>query len=134
LLAVMSSYSNSSDPTTTIHITSKITSTITQTASPCCFVVQDTVSEKLFAQYDEETSYRVVNFTSVTTFITPYPQSTLTSITTNTYTTVRSPVPFFSFVVKVVFRLRLDSPHCAHLPPSLTKTNKGADLSIEQKF
>ena len=56
-------------------------------APVCCFVVQDTVSEEYWQQYTTTTQYSVVNLTSITTLITPYPSVTSTNYETNVYTT-----------------------------------------------
>ncbi|CAG8948928.1 hypothetical protein HYFRA_00002055 [Hymenoscyphus fraxineus] len=56
-------------------------------ASGCCFVVQDTVSQIYWKKYVTITLYSIVNLTSITTYVTPYPTTTFSSVTTNVYTT-----------------------------------------------
>jgi hypothetical protein len=57
------------------------------TTHVCCFVVQDTVTEEWFQQTSYSTTHSVVNLTSITTFITPYPNTTKTAFETHVYTT-----------------------------------------------
>ena len=57
----------------------------TQTSrSVCCFVIQDTVTENW---WPVTTTTQLVNLTSITTLITPYPNRTVTNIVTNIYPT-----------------------------------------------
>ncbi|KAH8646402.1 hypothetical protein BGZ60DRAFT_244159 [Tricladium varicosporioides] len=66
---------------------STITTAPSSLASACCFAVQDTVSEVYWNIYTTLTTYSVVNLTSITTFVTPYPNKTVSNIETNIYTT-----------------------------------------------
>jgi hypothetical protein len=50
-------------------------------------VVQDTVTEEWFDITSYSTTHNVVNLTSITTFITPYPNTTKSRLETNVYTT-----------------------------------------------
>lgn len=53
----------------------------------CCFLVQDTVSGAWWEEFRTSTLYKVVNLTSYTYYVTPYPNTTLTSTKTSIYTT-----------------------------------------------
>lgn len=66
---------------------STITTAPSSLASACCFAVQDTVSEVYWNIYTTHTTYSIVNLTSITTFVTPYPTTTISNIETNIYTT-----------------------------------------------
>lgn len=57
------------------------------TTSVCCFVVQDTVTEEWFQQTSYSVTHSVVNLTSITTFVTAYPDTTKTAFETHVYTT-----------------------------------------------
>lgn len=70
-----------------LNSTSPITTGPSSSASNCCFVVQDTVSEVYWQKFITKTYYSIVNLTSITTYVTPYPTITLSAITTNVYTT-----------------------------------------------
>jgi hypothetical protein len=99
LLTISLEFSNETDITTTVkstlHLT--LTSTIPRpsvTEPPsnngtgdCCFVVQDTVSEVWWEMFTTITYYDIVNLTSITTYVTPYPTTTFSAVTTNVYTT-----------------------------------------------
>lgn len=73
------SYSNNTSPSKT--------STPPATAPVCCFVIQETVNEVWAEIYWTSTWYQVVNKTSVTARVTPYPNTTITNLETNVYTT-----------------------------------------------
>lgn len=70
-----------------LNSTSPVTTGPSSAASNCCFVVQDTVSEVYWQKFITKTYYSIVNLTSITTYVTPYPATTLSAITTNVYTT-----------------------------------------------
>jgi hypothetical protein len=61
--------------------------TLSATTEACCFVVLDTIYEAWWQEISIYTYYTVVNLTSITTLITPYPTATSTNYETNVYTT-----------------------------------------------
>ena len=79
--------------TLTREATPRYSSNITSTAlgssvTPvCCFVVQDTVSKEWFEETSTSITHSIVNLTSITTFITVYPNTTKTAYETHVTTT-----------------------------------------------
>ena len=50
-------------------------------------MVQDTVTQEYWNLTTYSTGQAVINLTSITTFITPFPNGTITNIVTNVYST-----------------------------------------------
>ncbi|KAH6675061.1 hypothetical protein B0J14DRAFT_28081 [Halenospora varia] len=69
---------------TTSHTTSSSASKVTQN---CCFFLQDTINEYWWEAYGTTIFNQVVNLTSITQYLTPLPNGTVTSFKTNVYTT-----------------------------------------------
>jgi hypothetical protein len=76
-LETTTSYSNGTNPVTTAS----------PIASVCCFVVQDSVNEVWAQQYSTSTYTWLVNKTSITAHVTPYPTTSITSYETHVYKT-----------------------------------------------
>lgn len=57
------------------------------TPSNCCFIVQDVVNEYWWDIYNTTSATSVVTLTSITVFITPGLNTTITNFETNVYTT-----------------------------------------------
>lgn len=61
------------------------TSSPTPISSSCCFVVQDVVNATWWEIYAPSTVYWSVTLTSITIYVTPYLNSTVTNYDTSTY-------------------------------------------------
>lgn len=82
--------SSSSTVTHSVNTSSTITAPGNHTTPICCFLVQDTVSEEWWNQYNYTTFASVVNLTSYTTFITVLPDATSTRVESHVYPTNHS--------------------------------------------
>ena len=89
--SAISSYTNSSssslNPTSSQTSSSSTTSSQTTTALVCCFLAQDTAHEVYWPITSYDTIVAEVNLISITTYITPYTNGTVTNKVTNTYLT-----------------------------------------------
>jgi hypothetical protein len=70
-------------PSYSNQTTTTSTASSTHTTDACCFVVQDTVNEIWWQETSYSSTYNVVNLTSFTTFLTPFPNGTSTRVETN---------------------------------------------------
>ncbi|KAF8862685.1 hypothetical protein BDZ45DRAFT_182080 [Acephala macrosclerotiorum] len=94
LLTLTHCFHARSTPITSFANTTIVTSsTVTPVTSNCCFVIQDTVNEVWWEEYTVGTVTSTVTITSITTFITVFQYTTLSSITTNI---IYSPTTAFS--------------------------------------
>jgi hypothetical protein len=102
------------------------------TAAPCCFVVLDTIFENWWEDVTTSTYYSVVNLTSITTLVTPYPTTTLTNFKTNVYTTNAT----FYFDVDVgqnpITMYTNDAPHPKETATILNGNGNVTYLSVNQ--
>ena len=71
---------NTTITTATLNITSELTSPTPAIISQCCFIVQDSLVGVRFEGYLTYTTQIVIRLTAFTTYVTPYPNSTLVSV------------------------------------------------------
>jgi hypothetical protein len=64
---------------TIVHITTTSPSSAVAATSQCCFVILEDIREIMFQKYGAYTETQVVDLTSSTTLITPYPDLTVVS-------------------------------------------------------
>ncbi|KUJ11684.1 uncharacterized protein LY89DRAFT_229739 [Mollisia scopiformis] len=77
----------SSAPTESPKTTRTLRNETVQTHAPCCFVIQDTISEEWWQRTSYISATNLVNLTSYTTYITERPGITATRVETNVYLT-----------------------------------------------
>ncbi|CZR63791.1 uncharacterized protein PAC_13688 [Phialocephala subalpina] len=101
-------------------------STTVPVTSNCCFVIQDTVDEVWWEEYCVSTVISTVTITSITTFITVFPNTTLSSITSNI---IFSPTTTFSTLEASLNSIRLGLNR-APGPAELTTELKDATQTV----